>query len=95
MAVTTGEKVSALEAQMIETNRRLGKLEDSLGGLHTKLDIFKDDILKYYVPVTAFEEYKKLQEEKHKNIWLDRIITALITTIIVGLVGFFFRAFEL
>lgn len=103
-ALTDGEKIVEVQTQMLEVNRRLGKIDDNVGGLYKKLDDFKDEIKDQYVPMTTFDDFRRTKEKemddyktemesKLKNKFLEQVIVGLTMLVIGGLVGFFFRAF--
>lgn len=103
-ALTDGEKIVEVQTQMLEVNRRLGKIDDNVGGLYKKLDDFKDEIKNQYVPMTTFDDFRRTKEKemddyktemesKLKNKFLEQVIFGLTMLVIGGLVGFFFRAF--
>lgn len=102
-AKTDGEKIVEVQTQMLEVNRRLGKIDDNVGGLYRKLDEFKVEITNQYVPKSTFDEfkraknqelddYKKEVDSKLKNKFLEQVILGLTMLVIGALVGFFFRA---
>ena len=84
---TEGEKIATLEANMINIDRRLTSIEESVASLHGKYDAFMKIITESYVAKETFEEYKR-------NRTLERIITILATATISGLVAFFLREFN-
>lgn len=81
-----GERLATLETK---TNA----IENSLHELHGKFDDFTKVISENYVAKSTFEQFKETQKEKDKNKGLERVIIVLVTTVIAGLVGFFFRQF--
>ncbi len=79
-----GERLAALETDMKNVNSQMNALGKSVEALHGKFDTLSQMITTNYVAKETFEEYKK-------NKWLERIITILVTGIIMGLIGVFLR----
>jgi len=79
-AKNDGERLVALETNMGNIEKRLAGIESSMSALHGKFDLISNS----YVAKETFEEYKK-------NRWMDRVIVALVTAIVSGLVAFFLR----
>jgi len=96
------QNIAVLTSNMQNIDKRLDGIEEGVGTLNKKIDMFTDLLTKNYVPIITFQEYKiaqnkifqeymARQELKDKNKWLERIILVLVTTVISGLVAFFLR----
>lgn len=91
MTRTDGESIVELQTEMKNVLDKVNSIENSMASLHGKWDDFSQNILKNYVATETFEEYKNAQKEKEKNRLLEKIIWAIVSAIIVGLIAFFFQ----
>lgn len=76
-----GERLAALETDMKNIEKRLDSIEQSVIALHGKFDFMTQN----YVTKEVFEENKK-------NRLLEKILTIIITAVIIGLIGVFLRS---
>lgn len=79
-----GERLAAVEVEMKNIDNRIEGLTKSVEALHGKFDALTMVLSNNYVAKETFEEYKKSRN-------LDRVIVALITAIISGVLGFILR----
>ncbi len=79
-----GERLAIVETDMRNLNTKVNSIENLLQSLHGKIDMFTQLLTENYVAKATFEEYKK-------NRLLERVLTVLVTGVIMGLIGFFLR----
>ena len=79
-----GERLAILETNMKNIEIKINSIENSVKSLHGKFDTFVSMLSENYVAKETFIEYKRTRT-------MDRILVALITAIISGLVAFFLR----
>lgn len=93
------ERVENLVNQVVEVKTAVQhegeELKTAVANLHGKWDDFSQNILRNYVSIDTFNEYKRGQEEKAKNNRLEKIIYILVTAVITGLIAFFFRELKI
>ena len=77
-----GERLAVLEEKVDAITKKIGQVEISITGLHTKMDAFILTLSREYVSVTVFDEYKKSRT-------LDRLLTVVATATITGLISYF------
>ena len=92
-AKTDGEHIVELQTNVKNMSDKVNSIENSVQALHGKFDDFKDTFSKTFLPMSTFDEYKSVQKERDKNRILELVITALISSVITGLVAFFLREF--
>ena len=85
--MTDGERLAVVETQINILTGKINSVENSIQSLHGKIDTFTKIITENYVAISTFDEWKK-------NRWLERILTILITAVLMGLVGFFLREYK-
>jgi hypothetical protein len=78
-----GERLAVLEEQTKELKISVDGVKNSMASLHTKFDALSLSMSERYVSKDTFEEYKKSR-------LLERVLTILVTTVITGLVTYFF-----
>ena len=79
-----GERLAAMEVEVKNIQNSMSTMSTSVEALHGKFDALTSMITTNYVAKETFEEWKK-------NRLMERILTIIVTAIIVGLIGFFFR----
>lgn len=79
-----GERLAKMEVEVKNIQDSMKSMNSSVEGLHAKFDTLTTMITTNYVAKETFEEWKK-------NKWIERILTILVTAIIMGLVAYFFR----
>ena len=84
MTRSSEEKIAVLETNMSNIERRLTGIENSMSGLHSKVDSYMTLTTKSYVAKETFEEYKK-------NRRLEQALAFVLGAIITGLVALAFR----
>ena len=82
--MTDGERLAIVETQINTLTGKINSVENSIQSLHGKVDTFTKIITENYVAISTFNEWKR-------NRWLERILTILVTAVIMALVGFFMR----
>lgn len=86
-----GERLAALEVETKNVVSKVNSVENSLQGLHGKVDNLTKVLAENYVAKDTLEQYKETQKEKEKNKNMDRFIWILVTALITGLIAFFLR----
>lgn len=69
-------EIAVLQTQMKQVQDDIGEIKVSISSISDKLD-------GSFVTRSEFDAHRK-------NQWLERILTVLITAVIMGLAGFFF-----
>lgn len=82
MSNPNGERIAAMETELVNQGNKLNDVENSIKELHGKFDTFQNTIITGYVAKETFEEYKRAR-------WLERVLIALVTSAITGLISFF------
>lgn len=85
------ERLAIVETQLTGITGKTNSIENSVKELHGKFDNFSKVISENYVAKDTFEQYKKTQEQREKNRWMDRLLTIIITAVITGLIAYFLR----
>lgn len=73
------ERLAVLETEVKNVSTKLNTVENSVNGLHGKVDTLILTLTEKYVAKETFEEFKKAR-------WLERALSIIITAIITGLI---------